>query len=183
MAGKRFDLLANLERTKDRAINNRTDSIRRDWTKDSLRIDNIHRITRRNTYNTISNSRRKVFTPPKYARVTAYVQLFIMKLRKITTPEGAISAEDMERARMRWIKYLQVINGEATIKKEVSKIYLNPRLDTAGIVSCYGRLINTIFSEEIITPILLPRRERFAQLLIVFTSSHFMLELTTPYSD
>ena len=30
-----------------------------------------------------------------------------MKLRKIVIPEGVISAEKMERARMRWIKYLQ----------------------------------------------------------------------------
>ena len=59
--------------------------------------------------------------------VAAYVQRFIMKLIKIAMPEGAKSAEEMERARIRWIKYLQdkhypqVVNGEAKIKKEVSK--------------------------------------------------------------
>ena len=59
--------------------------------------------------------------------VTIYVKRFIMKLRKIATRKGAISAEEMSRVRMRWIKYLQdkhylqTINGEATIKKEVSK--------------------------------------------------------------
>ena len=41
---------------------------------------------------------------PKMLQVTAYVQRFIMKLRKIATPEGTISAEEMEGARMRWKK-------------------------------------------------------------------------------
>ena len=94
MVGSRFDLLANLESTKDFPRNNRTE----------------------------------------------YVQRFIMKLRKIATPEGGISAEEMERARTRWINYLQdkhylqVISGKATIKKEIFKSQLNPRLNTDGIV-------------------------------------------------
>ena len=30
--------------------------------------------------------------------------------------------------------YLQMVNGEATIKREISKNQLNPRLDAGGIV-------------------------------------------------
>ena len=43
---------------------------------------------------------------------------------------------------------------------------LNPRMDRDGIVKCYRRLRNFNLSEKIITLILLPRRERFVQLLI-----------------
>ena len=109
---------------------------------------------------------------PKMLRVTTCVQRFIMKLRKIATPEGAISAEEMVRARMTWIKYLQdkhylqVVNGEATIKKKVSKNQLNPKLDTDGIVRCYGRLRNANLSEETVTPVRPPRREGFVSLFI-----------------
>ena len=64
----------------------------------------------------------------------AYVQRFITRLRKIATPEGPMSAEQMEVPRMEWKcpelqdKHCpQVINGAVTIKKEVSKNSVEPK--------------------------------------------------------
>ena len=45
----------------------------------------------------------RLLSLPKMLRVMAYVQRFITKLRKIATPEGPMSAEEMEVPRMEWI--------------------------------------------------------------------------------
>ena len=77
----------------------------------------------------------RLLSLPKMLQVMAYVQRFITRLRKIATPEGPMSAEQMEVPRMKWWKCPelqdkhcpQVINGAVTIKKEVSKDSIEPK--------------------------------------------------------
>ena len=95
-----------------------------------------------------------------------------MKLRKIAPPKwsrisrrNGKSQNEMGKVSARQV-HLPIINIEATIKKEVSKDWLNPRLDTDGIVRCYGRLGNADLCEEMNIPIIFLKRERYIQLLI-----------------
>ena len=118
----------------------------------------------------ISGNRFSSFT--KLLRVTAYVNRFIMKLKKVNNLNGPITAEEMDAAKVKWIKYLQrkhfleIKQGNVTLKKDIVNNQLNPKMDKDGIIRCYGRLVHADLPEETINPILLPKRERFVQLLI-----------------
>ena len=134
--------------------------------------------------NTTNNDNNQSIEPPfgisleKYSliknvlRVTAYTNRFILKTRKKSTAEGELNAEEIEAAKILWIKYLQrkrfltESNGNLTLNKQTATNPLNPKLDPDGIIRCYGRLTNADLPQETITPILLPRKERFVQLMI-----------------
>lgn len=105
-------------------------------------------------------------------RITAYANRFQLKSRKMTKTHGVLTAREIESSKMLWIKYLQkkhfltTNKGEVALKKEIATSQLNPELDPDGIIRCHSRLTNADLPQETILPILLPRKERFIQLMI-----------------
>ena len=108
----------------------------------------------------------------KMLRVTAYAIQFIQRLKKLETVKDVPSSLEIEHARITWIKYLQgkhyteVVNGTMKLRKYMEQNQQNPRVDDDGIVRCYSRFIYADLPQEAKTPILLPRSEKFVQLLI-----------------
>ena len=62
--------------------------------------------------------------------------------------------------------FLHTENGKTKLNKTTAKNRLNLKLDEDGIIRCYGRMTNTNLPQETITPILLPRKEKFIELMI-----------------
>ena len=56
--------------------------------------------------------------------------------------------------------------GKLKLNKQTAANQLNPKIKEDGIITCHGRYTNADLPEEAITPILLPRGERFVELLI-----------------
>ena len=108
----------------------------------------------------------------KLLRITAYANRFVQKLKKIPTPKEVPTSDEIQVARKQWIQALQkknflhTENGETKLNKNTAENRLNPKLDKDGIIRCYGRMTNANLPQETITPILLPRKERFVELVI-----------------
>jgi len=106
----------------------------------------------------------------KILRITAYANRFIQKLRKQSQNQGIPTSEEMETSTTLWIKYLQnkhyIDVTSKMLKKQVTNNQLNPKLDSDGVVRCYGRFNNAAWDPGTITPVLLPREERLVQLMI-----------------
>ena len=62
--------------------------------------------------------------------------------------------------------FLHTENGKTKLNKTTAKNRLNLKLDEDGIIRCYGRMTNTNLPQETITPILLPWKEKFIELMI-----------------
>ena len=109
----------------------------------------------------------KYSSSSKLLRITAYANRFFQKLKKIPTPKEVPTSDEMQVARKQWIKTLQkkhlphTENGKSKLNKITAENQLNPRLDEDGIIRYYGRMTNANLPQETITPILLPRKERF----------------------
>ena len=103
----------------------------------------------------------------KCLRITAYTNRFVQKLKKIPTPKGVPTSDEIQVARKRWIKALQgkhflhTKNGKTKLNKTTAENFLNLKLDEGGIISCYGRMTNANLPQEKTTPILLPQKEKF----------------------
>ena len=108
----------------------------------------------------------------KLLNVTVYMTRFIQKLKNVEVLQTPPTANEIEEAQLKWIKYLQrkhyrdTKHGELGLKQQITQSQLNPRIDNHGLVRCFGRFSNTMLPEEAITPILLPREETFVHLLI-----------------
>ena len=102
----------------------------------------------------------------KCLRITAYTNRFVQKLKKIPTPKGVPTSDEIQVARKRWIKALQgkhflhTKNGKTKLNKTTAENFLNLKLDEGGIISCYGRMTNANLPQEKTTPILLPQKEK-----------------------
>ncbi|MEM7375589.1 MAG: reverse transcriptase domain-containing protein [Bacteroidota bacterium] len=189
------------------------------WDVDQINKDSIERIleTKDNETNviyetsvpasTINRGTEEVIKPPfgiqaekyssitKILRITAYANRFVLKTRKMGTAKNHLSAEEIEAATTLWIKYLQKKHyltrskGEVTLNKKTSTNQLNPHLYPNGIIRCHSRLTNADLPRDTIEPILLPRNERFVQLMIEDTHrrlfhagvNHTLSEIRTKY--
>ena len=109
----------------------------------------------------------------KLLRVTAYVNRFIRNAKnKAKTNQKVlkhVTAEEIDKAEMLWIKYLQrkhylTPNGQLNEKQKQNQ--LNPSVYADGIIRLNGRLANSDLPQETKSPILLPREEHFTKLLI-----------------
>ena len=80
----------------------------------------------------------------KVLRITAYANYFIKNLKKITTPIGVPTANEIETANIPWIKYLQrkhyldLSTGEMVLSKSIVRSQLNPKIENDGLIRCYG---------------------------------------------
>ena len=114
----------------------------------------------------------KYSSSSKLLRITAYENRFVQKLKNIPTPKEVPTSDEIQVARKQWIKALQnkhflhTENGKTKLNKTTAENQLNPKLDEDGIIRCYGRMTNANLPQETITPILLPRKERFVELMI-----------------
>ncbi|XP_066926074.1 uncharacterized protein [Clytia hemisphaerica] len=108
----------------------------------------------------------------KVLRITAYANRFQLKIKRMVTTKGDLTAEEIASAKLQWIKYLQIkhylttTKGKVTMNKKTATNPLNLQLDANGIIRCHSRLSNADWPLEMIHPILLPRGERFVQLMI-----------------
>ena len=108
----------------------------------------------------------------KLLRVTAYANRFIInakdKARTNNHEESELTAEELNQAEIRWIKYLQqkhyFVNKQLNDKQKQSQ--LNPSIHDDGIIRLHGRFTNSNLPDETRLPILLPREEHFTKLLI-----------------
>ena len=84
----------------------------------------------------------------KSLRITAYANRFIKNLKKINTPRAAPTANEIEISNIAWIKYLQrkhyvdLSKGEMVLNKSIVKSQLNPKIESHGLIRCYGQLKN-----------------------------------------
>ena len=108
----------------------------------------------------------KYLSSIKLLRITAYADCFVQKLKKIPTPKGVPLSGEIQVARKRWIKALQEKHFLHTESSTELENWLNPKLDQIGIIRCYGRMTNANLQQEMITPILLPLKEKFVELMI-----------------
>ena len=107
----------------------------------------------------------------KLLRITSYVYRFIYNIRNKEKSIGHLSSEEIENAKMMWIKHVQkdvcmtLKNKKLGGKNDISQLGL--MIDRNGIVRCYGRLNSgEMLNENAIHPIYLPRKCYFTVLLI-----------------
>ena len=114
----------------------------------------------------------KYLSSIKLLRIIAYANRFVQKLKMIPIPKGVPMSDEIQVARKRWVKALQekhflhTENGKTKLNKTTAENQLNSKLDEDGIISCYGGMTNANLSQETITPILLPRKEKFVELMV-----------------
>ena len=62
--------------------------------------------------------------------------------------------------------FLHTEDGKTKLNKTTAENQLNSKLDEDGIIRCYGGTTKANLSQETMTPILLPRKEKFVELTI-----------------
>ena len=103
-------------------------------------------------------------------RVTVLVQKFISKLKKHRI--GLIEASEIESAESRWIRYIQnkhfgdIFESIRSNRTNNLKNQLDLYLDEHGLLRCGGRLENADISEAARHPLLLPKNDKFTDLII-----------------
>ena len=108
----------------------------------------------------------------KLVRLTAWLQRFVKKLKKMSKEKGEINAEEINEGKLLWIIYIQrEISSSLQQGKDENPLNLN--LDKEGIIRCYGRLTSTDGTQTIIDPIILPKNHHFTSLII----KHYHIKL------
>ena len=108
----------------------------------------------------------------KLCRVTAWVNRFIIKLRKENNLSGPLDATEITKAETMWTKYVQNTELHSVIKNIQKKKYdnlivqLGLYVDNNGLIRCQGRLKNAEIYEEARYPLLLPKCHRYTDLII-----------------
>ena len=76
----------------------------------------------------------------KVLRITAYTNCFIKNLKKINTPRGLPTVNEIEMANIAWIKYLQrkpyiyLSKNEMALNKSIVKSQLNAKIDNGVLI-------------------------------------------------
>lgn len=106
-------------------------------------------------------------------RVTGWIIRFINRLRKSSTEPGKeLTSKELQSATIKWCKYVQnknfsdVFRSISSGKGSNFQRQLGVYIGADGLLRCTGRLENADLSEGAKFPILLPRGERFTDLLI-----------------
>ena len=115
----------------------------------------------------------KFSTFVRLIRVTAWISRFINRLRKLSTESRKeLTNAELQYATILWCEsvqrkhYSDVISAISSRKLNNLQRQLGIFIGDDGILRCKGRLENTDLSEGAKFPILLPRGERFTDLLI-----------------
>ena len=105
-------------------------------------------------------------------RVSALALRFINKLKNSTCREGPILSAEIDEMELMWLTYIQkrnfvdVFDAISNRKSNNLQRQLGVYLDDDGLLHCKGRLDQAGICESARRPILLPKNERFTQLLI-----------------
>ncbi|XP_060588487.1 uncharacterized protein LOC132743910 [Ruditapes philippinarum] len=105
-------------------------------------------------------------------RVTALVQRFIKKLKRIECENDHLINEELQEAETRWIKFVQrkhyMKDFVAVESKRPSALQkqLGLYIDDKGVMRCIGRLDNSDLLQGARRPILLPKSDRLTELII-----------------
>ncbi|XP_029163428.1 uncharacterized protein LOC114934887 [Nylanderia fulva] len=108
-------------------------------------------------------------------RVTAWCCRWLGERRVPYTPMSALSPQELEAARLRWIRHVQswefaeerraLSRGVAVPRRSVLA-RLDPFVDRNGVLRVGGRLKHAVLNPDERHPIILPRRSHFAVLVI-----------------
>ena len=60
----------------------------------------------------------------------------------------------------------KTLSSHRKLNRTTAENWLNPKFDQIGIIRCYRRMANANLQQEMITPILLPLKEKFVELMI-----------------
>ena len=129
-----------------------------------------HMVTRTKSPFEIDSGRFSSLT--SVLRVTSLVNRFINRLNKIQVATGPVQASEMDRAEKLWIAHIQslyygdlleCIKGN---KPHNLKTQLGVYIDDDGLLRCHGRIENADLDENAKQPLLLPKADRFTELLI-----------------
>ena len=118
----------------------------------------------------IDSSRYSSLT--KLLRITSLVLRFINKLKNKVSPNGPINTAEINHAEELWIKYIQRSHYDSvfrSIETNKSNNLINQLavyLDEKGLLRCLGRLDNSDIGYEAKRPLLLPKKDRFTDLII-----------------
>ncbi|CAC5379121.1 unnamed protein product [Mytilus coruscus] len=119
----------------------------------------------------------------KLIRVTAWIERFISKSRRISSnSEKYLSVNETREAEKKWIQSVQrksfadVFNSTHTGQKNNLKVQLGVFLDNDNLLRCRGRFENADISECAKFPILLPRGRRSPDFLLKkLTKNYFIV--------
>ena len=105
----------------------------------------------------------------KLLRVTAYVKRFVNNLKKRLAKEeiavGRLSIDEIERAEIEWIKCAQKrLQENSDYKKYKDQLGI---VNENGILVCKGRLEFSELEMSTKNPIILPKNDRFTELIIM----------------
>lgn len=107
----------------------------------------------------------------KLVRVTAFVQRFMRKIRKITVASGPLSSNELNDTETQWLLYLQrtkfssLFNAIAEMKPNNLQRRLGLFMDSMGLLRYKRRLENAELSEVSSFPILLPAKDALTSLI------------------
>ncbi|XP_073979987.1 uncharacterized protein [Rhodnius prolixus] len=110
----------------------------------------------------------------KLLRITALCQRFISNCKNPQTKQiGHLQANDLEKAELSWIRYIQALSFESDIKKlknklEVSNLLksLCPFIDSDGLLRVGGRLKHANLDPDHKYPLLLPEDHYITRLIL-----------------
>ena len=108
----------------------------------------------------------------KLLRVTSWVGRFIKKLKRNLINTGPIQTSEMDYAEKLWIAHIQSLHYSSILesikesKPNNLKAQLGVYIDEDGLLRCHGRLGNSDLDETAKQPLLLPKADRFTELLI-----------------
>ena len=109
-------------------------------------------------------------TVSKLLRVTAYCLRFIRNVRRKNIKNKTLSKEEIDEAEVMWTKYVQKKHfendGSDNGKQSNLRRQLGVFVDENGLLRCRGRIGNADISEGAKTPILLPKNDRFTDLMV-----------------
>ena len=103
-------------------------------------------------------------------RVTALALRFVSKMRKKSTQNGPLKADEIEAAEILWTKYIQRQQYrdivDSTGKSNNLQVQLGIYMDSNGLLRCRGRLENAELCENSKHPILLPKGHTYTDLIV-----------------
>ena len=108
----------------------------------------------------------------KLLRVTSLVNRFINRLKRNLTTTGPIQASEMDNAEKLWLAHIQSLHHSDLLecikghKPHNLKTQLGVYIDEDGLLRCHGRIGNSDLNESTKQPLLLPKADRFTELLV-----------------
>ena len=104
--------------------------------------------------------------------MTSWVGRFIKKLKRNLINTGPIQTSEMDYAEELWIAHIQSLHYSSLLesikesKPNNLRAQLGVYIDEDGLLRCHGRLGNSDLDETAKQPLLLPKADRFTELLI-----------------